>query len=362
MLSPFPQRPRVRPFYHIVPLSGGRVQLRSAYRALVVSGAGAPELIRLILPLLDGTRSPDQIVAACEGHAPEAVRHALSVLQEKAVLEDAAEIDDAAPLSPAEQAAFGDQLRLFSTFVGHPARCQADLQARRVALVGVTPLGVAIARQLAHCGIGALQLLPTNEAEADAGSAFVDESNSNGFHSLVSLEPQASKAVEDCLTAACADAHFVIVPNDGPGPAVNRLVNDVCLAKKVPWMPVVLFGNDVSIGPIVVPGQTACFMCYELRMKGNLVFADEYLAFEEHLLKGGPRLSQGALNVYASVVAGLAAVEAVKFLTRFTYPLAFGRLIRFNFVNYQYLVHPVLRLPRCPRCNAVRPVLREWEP
>lgn len=360
--SALPQRPRVRPFFHVVPFSDGRVQLRSAYRALVISGAGAPELIRLLFPLLDGTRTQDEIVAACSGHAPDAVRHALAVLQEKAVLEDAADIDDAV-LSPADRAAFAEQVRLFSSFVGNPARCQAGLQVKRVTLVGLTPLGVATARQLADCGVGSLQLVPTSPSEAAAGSALVDESNGSGSHCLVHLAPPAGDAIESSLSAACAGAHLVVVPNDGPGPGVNRMVNDVCLSLKVPWLPVVLFGNDVAIGPLVVPGESACFTCYELRMKGNLVFAEEYLAFEEHLLRGdGSRVSQGALNVYPGVVAGLAAIEAVKFLTKFTYPLAFGRLIRFNFVNYQFIVHPVLRLPRCPRCGPIQPLVREWEP
>ena len=359
--STFPRRPRVRPFFHVVPLSGGRVQLRSAYRALVISGAGAPELMRLLFPLLDGTRTSDEIVTACHDHAPEAVRHALFVLQEKAVLEDAADGDEAV-LAAADRVAFADQVRLFSSFVGNPWRCQADLQAKRITLVGVTPLGVAIARQLAHCGVGSLQLVPRSAAEAAAGSAFHEESTGNGSRCSVRVEPTAPDNIDGVLSTACADAHLVIAPSDGPAPAMHRKVNEVCLGLKAPWLPVVLFGNDVGVGPLMVPGQTACFTCYELRMKGNLIFADEYVAFEDHLLRGDESgVSQGSLNVYASVVAGLAAIEAVKFLTKFTYPITLGRLIRVNFVNYQFMVHAVLRLPRCPMCAPTRPVTREWE-
>jgi molybdopterin-synthase adenylyltransferase len=359
--STFPERPRLRPFFHIVPLSGGRVQLRSAYRSLVIGGAGAPELMRLMFPLLDGTRTPDEIVEACQGHAPAAVQQALSLLQEKAVLEDAAD-GDRATLSPAEQEMFADQVRLFSSFVGNPYRCQAELRAKRVTLIGLTPLGLAIGRQLAHCGIGSLELIPTSASDGRAGLALLQECGHNGSRCLVRLGEPAGDGIEESLVAGCTDAHLVIVPNDGPRPALNRTANEVCLSLKVPWLPVVLFGNDVAIGPLIVPGQTPCFTCYELRMKGNLVFADEYVAFEDHLLKGvGSDVSQGGLKVYADVVAGLAAIEAIKFLTKFTYPLSFGRLIRFNFVNYQYIVHPVLRLPRCPRCGPIRPLVREWE-
>jgi molybdopterin-synthase adenylyltransferase len=357
----FPRRPRLRPFFHIVPLSGGRVQLRSAYRSLVISGAGAPELTRLMLPLLDGSRTPDEIVHACHGHAPEAVHDALALLQEKAVLEDAAGADRAS-LSPDAQERFADQLRLFSASVGNPLQCQADLQSKHVTLVGATPLGLAIGHQLAHSGIGAVQVVPTSDADAAAAMAYVQEANRNGAHGALRLSRMSEAAVDAIVGEACSDADLVIVPNDGPGPALNRMVNEVCLAREKPWLPVVLFGNDVGIGPLVVPGQTACFMCYELRMKGNLLFADEYVAFEDHLLKGlASDVAQGGLKVYAGVVAGITAIEAIKFLTKFTYPLALGRLIRFNFVNYQYMVHPVLRLPRCPRCGPVGPTVREWE-
>jgi bacteriocin biosynthesis cyclodehydratase domain-containing protein len=344
-----------------VPLDDGRVQLRSAYRSLIISGAGAPELTRLMLPLLDGTRTPDEIVGECDGHAPDTVHHALALLQEKAVLEDGVD-DERSPLLPAVQETFADQVRLFSSFVADPHRVQSDLQTKRVTLVGLTPLGLAIGRELAQCGVGALHLVPTSVSQAGAALALAPEPNGDGSpHCRIQLDPYADEAVDERVTAAAAGADLVIAPTDGPSPGVHRRVNDACLSLRVPWLPVVLFGNDVALGPLVVPGQTACFTCYELRMKGNLIFADEYLAFENHLLNGGPQAAQGGLKAYAPVVAGLTVVEAIKFLTKFTYPLALGRLIRFNFVNYQYIVHPVLRLPRCLRCGSVAPTVREWE-
>jgi bacteriocin biosynthesis cyclodehydratase domain-containing protein len=357
----FPQRPRLRPFFYVVPLDDGRVQLRSAYRSLIISGAGAPELTRLMLPLLDGTRTTDEIVRVCDGHAPDAVRHALALLQEKAVLEDGVD-DDRSPLSPDLQETFADQVRLFSSFVGNPHRVQSDLQAKRVALVGASPLGLAIGRQLAQCGLGALHVVATSAVQAGAALALVEEPNRNGSsHCRFHLDPYADDAIDERVAAAAAGADLVIAPSDGPAPASNRRVNDICVSARVPWLPVVLYGSDVALGPLVVPGQTACFVCYELRMKGNLIFADEYVAFETHLLNGPSQVAQGALKAYVPIVAGLAAVEAIKFLTKFTYPIALGRLIRFNLVNYQFMVHPVLRLPRCPRCGAIAPTVHEWE-
>src|SRR5262245_5028934 len=124
-----PQRPRLRPSFYLVPLSKDRMQLRSAHRAVVISGPGTPELITQLFPLLDGTRTTAEIAAACNGSDARTVEAALHMLSDRALLEDATA--DGNGLSAEEQTRFAEQLVLFGLFTRDAHGCQAALREKR---------------------------------------------------------------------------------------------------------------------------------------------------------------------------------------------------------------------------------------
>lgn len=111
-------------------------------------------------------------------------------------------------------------------------------------------------------------------------------------------------------------------------------------------------GVEVAIGPYVVPGATACFWEYEHQRARSGVTHSEYTA----LLRSGVT-SPPAPEVTRQVVPGLLLPHAVELALRGTSSLA-GAVQRARVTAGETSRHQIMRLPRCPVCLPVRPLLR----
>src|SRR5579864_5579639 len=75
-----PERPLLKPWYR-VSAEGGRSVLRYAGSVLEFEGAAAQRLIPHLLPLLDGTRTVDDVAAELGEKVRPAVEHALTLMR-----------------------------------------------------------------------------------------------------------------------------------------------------------------------------------------------------------------------------------------------------------------------------------------
>src|SRR5579864_6203360 len=74
------ERPLLKPWYRLS-AEGGRSVLRYAGSVLEFEGAAAERLLPHLLPLLDGTRTVDEVVAELGDPVRPAIEHALSLLR-----------------------------------------------------------------------------------------------------------------------------------------------------------------------------------------------------------------------------------------------------------------------------------------
>ncbi|MGN7456291.1 TOMM precursor leader peptide-binding protein [Paenibacillus pasadenensis] len=116
--------------------------------------------------------------------------------------------------------------------------------------------------------------------------------------------------------------------------------NAYALEHGLTWLPVAFSHTVGRLGPIVVPGETACYECLELRGRAN----------------GVPPLAPkpSRFDPSWSMVASLAVMETVKWLSRSTNsfaPLSLGHQVEFDAFHLQGEVNPVYRLPTCPSCG-----------
>ena|SRR5581483_8813263 len=75
-----PERPLLKPWYRLS-AEGGRSVLRYAGSVLEFEGAAAERLLPHLLPLLDGTRTVDDVAAELGETVRPAVEHALTLLR-----------------------------------------------------------------------------------------------------------------------------------------------------------------------------------------------------------------------------------------------------------------------------------------
>ena len=111
-------------------------------------------------------------------------------------------------------------------------------------------------------------------------------------------------------------------------------------------------GRFAAVGPVFVPGETACHLCFELRRDSTIAPIRE--------TAGGHRPSAAALD---AVLAGLAALVALRWLAAGDRDEA-GTLIAVELApELRCTRHFVYRVPRCPACSpaARRAASSPWD-
>jgi bacteriocin biosynthesis cyclodehydratase domain-containing protein len=144
---------------------------------------------------------------------------------------------------------------------------------------------------------------------------------------------------------ADADRLAVVVPDAAEVPRLPDW-NETALRTGAPWLAVLPFdGRFAAIGPLFVPGETACYECYRIRRASNLAYPEEFWALERE-----PRRAPNA-PALVSTVAGLAAIVAVRWLVERDASLP-GILVALELGGLPTLTaHHVYRVPRCPACS-----------
>ncbi|HET7574613.1 MAG TPA: TOMM precursor leader peptide-binding protein, partial [Solirubrobacterales bacterium] len=124
-----------------------------------------------------------------------------------------------------------------------------------------------------------------------------------------------------------------------------RKVNHAALACGVPWLRVASHGRSGWLGPLVLPGETACYACLEARQEANGRDGAEPLD-----------LSPGAAGDFAPflcLLAAQAAIEAARFLSGFVAPATVGGAYELSATTPQTRRQAVLRDPACGACGAL---------
>ena len=149
-------------------------------------------------------------------------------------------------------------------------------------------------------------------------------------------------------------ADYVLVCMDSPAPGLLDAVNSAALRHGWPWIAGRIESGAGMIGPAVIPGQTACYRCFELRRLANLSRPDRGQA-----VLTTPANNAAAPAPLATAVAGLLVLEAIRLISRLALPQTMGAILILDFFAAGISSHRVLRLPNCPDCGYGRRRLPE---
>jgi bacteriocin biosynthesis cyclodehydratase domain-containing protein len=210
------------------------------------------------------------------------------------------------------------QIAFFSQTTLDGAAVQAALSRARVVLIG----GGAVAE---------------GTADALAAAGMKPASHSAQF------------SADDTRGASC-----VLVCEDWSAPAVLSAVNSAALNHGWPWIPGRIEYGIGMIGPTVIPGQTACYRCFEMRRQANLPRPTE--------LQGQtpiPANEAAAPGPMAAAIGSLLVLEAMRLICRVALPQTIGTVLTLDFFATGITSHRVLRLPNCPDCGYGRRRLPE---
>ncbi len=302
-MNPLPSLPYLAPWYRVA-REPGKVVLEYGQRIVCLEGGAADRLVPALLPLLDGTRTIDEVVAALGEAARPAIERVLGKLALHGLLEAGPPLSEALAL-PVRGAA--ELLASLRPGAAPLAETAVALEGRTVAIAGRGGGGLEAARLLRSSGISV--------EWSDEIAAGVD-------------------------LALCAPS-----PDELP-----RLPewNEQALAARQPWLQVLPFdGRHSAVGPLYLPGDTCCYECFRLRCAANLGVPDELAALDR------TPAAYPSAPALGAIAGGLAAELTLQWLVLHDHfaPAAFYAVEPLPTLGLS--VHHVHRVPRCRVCSGL---------
>lgn len=253
----------------------------------------------------------------------------------------------------------------------------AALEPTTVGIVGCGYLGSRIARELARVRVDRMLLLDDRVAcEEDAvyfdcpqrlvepETPFV-EVTARALQEIgyASARPVLGPRHDDAGLGSVFDqCGFVLVALERFSPSVLHAANRAALDAGRPWMSVYFDGSEVVIGPLYVPGNTACYNEFEIQNEACIARQDDYHVYKESLTApdpsaGCPRVADPVLPPFLAIASGWATTAVLPFLSGGK-SFLLERAIHVDFERAAIDYQNILKLPRCPACAPARPGYR----
>lgn len=304
------RRVRLRHGVCVAPAGEGRWQIRWDFDEVsFLEGPACDEILPWLVPRLDGTRTTIELLEAADRPcSQQALEEVLLRLAENCCLSDA----DAPDNGLAEAL---DGLGVDS------AAALGQARRMRVVVCGRSPLAELVLSVTRSQGLVA-ELLDAAEP----------------LDALHRDEPVLPLVIE----------------SDWPAERLEAL-NDGALDRRRDWMLVGAWNRRVLVGPIFVPGETACYVCYRRRLDSHRQHRTAYQA-RDGWRRGQslPVESQAVLPALASLAAAWTGLELFSHLSGASVARTRGNVLVYYPDETRLDVERVLRIPWCPKCATLR--------
>ena len=198
---------RLRP--DVVSVPGAKyVAVYSKSGAVLLDGPDARVVIETVFPLLDGTRTIQDLFAALPEITPADLNQVLQALREHSLLEDHP--------SPCSLPPSSEEITL-------------RLRKAKVAVLGDAPLTALCVETMRNAGVGSVTVGFGEDLHLDLAVGIFD-----------GREKQS-------LRDFAAYTHKI----------------------RMPSLTCTIYENEIIIGPFAIPGRTSCWNCSDLRLKAN---------------------------------------------------------------------------------------------
>jgi bacteriocin biosynthesis cyclodehydratase domain-containing protein len=324
---PLPTRPRLIASVDIVPLNGGTTLVRGHRGTVALSGEFTAEALPAFLARLDGERTLAEVLDEAEPAFRAEAQEFLRLMSVRGYLSSGPEQD-----GPVEA-----RTGYWALNAPDATTAAARLGAAHVTVAGAGAVASSLSIALTDLGAGLGSTLPRA--------------------TLIGSDPNT-------VEAAMAGATIIVLASDGMSLAGVDAVNAFSIDHGIPWLLVRIDRTRALFGPYVIPGETACFTCYELRARANAERPSEHEALYRHWRTVADRPADVATPPSAGVIVGnWVASDLARAIASGRPPTTTGRIVALDLHSLQATTHEILRLPRCPACSRLRarPLTRIWD-
>ncbi len=243
---------------------------------------------------------------------------------------------------------------------------QERLHIARVAIIGLGGIGTWVAQGLALAGVRNFTFIDPDVVEIsnlnrqclfnvdDVGSLKVQvaERKLRAIDAGISVQGVARQVVspQDCLVGMRGSSLIISCADDPSTDVVNRIVTEVGFELQVPHILCGGYDGHLSfIGPTVIPGESACWYCYEHALDKQLHRA-EY----QQLTVTNTHIKGGNIAAISAITANYHVLDVVKVITGFSKPTMTNKVAELDFRTYDINFRKFRKRHMCPCCGHKR--------
>ena len=297
-------------------------------------------------------------LAARLGLDAGAVGEKLDALEAAGVLTPGA---TSAPLDPEDAERFSRQ-RPYLAEYGDERDLQRRLAAARVVVVGCGGLGTWAIAGLAAAGVRRFRLVDHDAVEISnlnrqamyrpdqVGLAKVEAAAEwlRAFDRRIEVEAEAARVDGPAVARRAVEAaDAVVLTADEPAYVLGRWVNEACIDARTPFITAGQLPPSLRVGPLYVPGRTACFACHETALRASSIAYDGYV---EHVRASASRAA--TLGPASAIVGSLLAQELMHLLVGVE-PATLATALTIDIRTLRVTYDVVPRDGDCPACAAL---------
>ena len=239
-------------------------------------------------------------------------------------------------------------------------------------LIGAGLLGTRVAMQLAAIGVKSLGIMDDSNVKPSDPilNQIYRKQNSERKRSEILADYLKNMTEVDVfpilgisniiekreLESILKKIDYVLVLFDLPHIFIYEKINEAALKTRTIWTLATFDGNLAFVGPTFVPYETACYVCFENRLRSSLSISDHnlYLAFKEkmkthHVKSYYPPLPP----MISDFMSGLVGIEVLSEMSLEC--LLAGKFCAIHIPTLTLEINNVLKLPRCPACGKNKP-------
>ena len=256
---------------------------------------------------LDGSRTRGDAVAAGanQGLSPGRGEQLLTLLQQVGALEDAGvNVPELGRATPDERTRLAPDIAAAGLALGTPGAGAINMSARRQAVVEVRGTGRGAAATiglLAAAGIGRLTV--SSQPTCAEISPFTAGLGATATMRAVVERCSPSTVVQEISSRVSAHPPHVVVLADRQHQQAQD--TEALVAADVPHLLVHAVGHRIAVGPLVVPGVTACLRCIYLSRRDRDPTWSRQSAQLTH------RTDEGPVDTVLATLAGALAARRV---------------------------------------------------
>ncbi|MBN3555663.1 bacteriocin maturation protein [Fictibacillus nanhaiensis] len=247
----------------IYPQHNGGVYLRNNVTSIQMEGNTIEQWVQKLVPMLDGSRSIEEITDGLPDPYKEQVFKIAEVLYKNGFVRDTSQ-DLPHQLSPALLEKYASQIEFIDHLSHSGAHRFQKYRESKIAVIGCGPLLSSLTASLLQSGLPAFTIFHTNTKQNETNNL------KELMKSATKTEPESSFTLlpfnENSCTEDLANIEYVLYANEVENTDQLSIIQKVCRDQSKLFLPVTLQNHQAFVGPLQLTDSAACWKTASLRL------------------------------------------------------------------------------------------------